>query len=601
MANLYPTYNFFINGQQVNPSKGWMDLEILATFENGSPEANVTTAELEFVNENAKFIRDWIAGGVTGATEGIYQGIPFKIHIVNTNNIFDSFEGFIDLSDGYNEESPVSVKVKIKKIAGIVTFSQRIEGITFEYLKGLGVFSPSDYVDCPYVLEKESSFLEQALLSITTFMLVRELADSVRRLADSVANIAAHTAGGLTGPVAALIYAIAIAIINLIYTIMIIIYLIRLIKELISYLFNPTRIHKGCTYRTLLTKACSYLGYAFSSSIPDMDVVNLPSKSARGRLDISSFNPPLAQLLGSLGDGLPNSGDFGYTVGEMFTLVNQLFHAKTTIRKVNGVDTVFVEAVKNDAFWIPTSGYTLPDVLDEQKSYNTDELKANRLLSFQLDLNDFWTLGNYRGNSYEITTDAVTSNNIKLKTLKGIEETRFPVALPTRKSGLTEIENTIRVVAQVADSVINTFGGNSSLANYITSRVGMMKVSSDMIQVPKAIKYVGGTLPANYRDIWSAKYLEDNYHFRKSFVRNNYIGQKRVFKEREIPFSFTGFLSLLNYGSCPTSSGSVAEIDSIKWTVSSDKATADYKVRQIYTKNLKETFREEADNADNAI
>ncbi len=601
MSNLYPEYNFFINGQQVNPPTDWLDLSILATFEKGSPEANITTTELEFANENAKYIRDWILGGVTGATDGIFQGIPFKIQIVNTNNIYDSFEGYIDLSDSYNEVSPVIVKVKIKKIAGVVTFSERIEGLTFGYLKELGIFSNSDYTDCPYVLEREFVFIEFAMLSITTFMLARELIDTIRRLASNIAETIGHATGGLTGPVAAAIYGIAIALLNLVYAVLMVIYLLQLAKELISYLFNPTRIHKGATYRTLLTKACAYLGYGFSSSIPDMDVVNLPSKSARGRLDISQFNPPLAQLLGSLGDGLPNSGDFGYTVGEMFTLVNMLFYSKSTIRKVNGVDTVFVEAIKNDAFWIPTSGYTLPDVLDEQVSYNTDELKANRLLSFQLDLNDFWTLGNYRGNSYEITTDAITTNNVKLKTLKGLEEVRFPVALPTRKNGLTEIETALRSVAQVVDSVINFFGGNSNMAGYINGRVGMMKVSSDMIQVPKAIKYVGGKLPANYRDIWSAKYLEDNYHFRKSFVRNNYIGQKRVFSEREIPFSFTGFLSLLNYGSCPTSSGSVAEIDSIKWTVSSDTAIADYKVRQIYTKNLKETFREEADNADNAI
>lgn len=129
----------------------------------------------------------------------------------------------------------------------------------------------------------------------------------------------------------------------------------------------------------------------------------------------------------------------------------------------------------------------------------------------------------------------------------------------------------------------------------------MLKVSDDLIQVAKIVKYLGGSLPPNYRDIMSAKYLEDNYHYKKSFVRDNYGGQYRLFKERQIPFGFTNFLSVLNFGSCPTSTGSVAEIESIKWVVSSDKATANYRVKQIYTKNLEETFREEADNFEQAI
>lgn len=600
MPNIYPSVNFYVAGQLVNPPKDWLDTEILATFENGSPEANITSSEMVFVNEEAVFIRNWITNGLTGGV-GIFEGIPFKIQILNTSSNYDSFEGFLDLSDEFVEESPVQVKCKIKKIAGVVSFSERIEGLTYNYLESIGVFVQSDYSQCRYVIEREFQVLEFAMLSLSTFMLIRELADTVRRLSTDVANIVAHTTGGATGPAAALIYAIAIAVINLIYAALLIIYIIQLIKELISYLISPTRIHKGITIRKALEKACNYLGYQFQSSISDMDVVYLPSKSKPGYLDISVFNSPIQQILGAIGSGLPNSADFGYTVAEMFQIAHKCFDAKTTIRKINGNDTVCVEPVNNTAFWVPTSGFTMVDVLDEQKQYNTDELKANRLIAFQLDLNDYWTLNNYRGNSYEITTDAITTNNIKLKTIKGFEEVRIPCALPVRKSSLSELEAALLQLCQVADSVVAFFGGNSSLSTYITNRIGVMKISSDVIQVPKLIKYVNGSIPANNRDVWSAKYLENTYHNRKSFVRNNYGNQYRVFDQREIPFGFTGFLSLLNYGSCLRSTGDVAEIKQFRWVFSSDRAIVDYKVKQIYTKNLTEIFREEADNAEESI
>jgi len=600
MPNLYPSLNFYIAGQLVNPPKDWLDTEILATFENGSPEANITSSEMIFVNEEAVFIRNWITNGLTGGV-GIFEGIPFKIQMLNSSSTFDSFEGFLDLSDDFTEETPVQVKCKIKKIAGVVSFSERIEGLTYNYLDSIGVFSNSDFSQCRYVIEREFQFLEFAILSLSTFMLVRELADTVQRLSADIATISGLTATAVTGSVGALVYSIAIAIINLIYAALLIIYIIQLIKELISYLISPTRIHKGLTIRKALEKACQYLGYQFQSSISDMDVVYLPSKSKPGYLDVSVFNPPIQQLIGALGSGLPNSADFGYTVAEMFQIAHKCFDAKTTIRKINGVDTVFVEPVNNTGFWIPTSGFTMVDVLDEQKRYNTDELKANRLISFQLDLNDYWTLNNFRGNSYEITTDAITTNNIKLKTIKGFEEVRIPCALAVRKSSLSELETAVLNLCQVADSIVAFFGGNSSLSTYVTSRVGVMKVSSDLIQIPKLIKYVNGSIPSNNRDVWSAKYLENTYHNRKSFVRNNYGNQYRNFDEREIPFGFTGFLSLLNYGSCLRSNGDVAEIKQFRWVFSSDRAVVDYKVKQIYTKNLTETFREEADNAEESI
>ena len=579
----FPEITFQLAGQTVNPPREWLEFEILATFERGNPQANITTESITFVNEEAKLLRDWISAGINGTGVGIFEGPEFKMAINSNSGQYDAFIGFVNLSEGMKINSPVSLSAAIQKEAGLVSFSQRTEGVTYQSLYDQGVYSNNDFSSIPYVLQEEFDFWQFTMLSVTTFLMVKELAAVTRDLAKDIANIIAHTAGGATGPAAGIAFSIASAVLNLAYAVLLIIYIKNLIEQLIEQIFQPVRYKKGIQWRKLFTKACNHLGYGFSSSISDLDEV----------FYIPTSTEPGSTSSGTAGNGLPRSQDFGYTVFEQFKLAQDAFEAKFTIKDVNGQQTVFLEPLNNSAFWVQQSAYQLPDVLDEVTEYNTEELKANILISFTPDLNNAWTLKNWRGTSYEITTDQIVTVNQKRKMVKGLTEIRFPVALPVRKDGLNDAETALRNLAQVVDNVINFFGGSSSYAAQITARIGMLKVSSHEWQIPVLAKLSGGKLPANHRTTWSAKYLWDNYINYRSFVSNNFGGQYRIFKERKIPMGFSDFLALIENSYCTTLNGSSAQVMSIKWNISKDYATADYRVQEVYTKNLKETFREE--------
>ena len=160
---------FKLNNSVVNPVKEWEAIQVLATFDQTGGEANITTEEFIFVNENAVLIRDYIAGGVSLTSFGIFEGIPFTIEIQNGSNQI-VFDGFLDLTT-YKEISPVEVRCKVKKYTGLNSLAERSQGLTMRYLIDIGVIDQNDYVAIPYIKEKPlgDSVAELAVLSLTLF------------------------------------------------------------------------------------------------------------------------------------------------------------------------------------------------------------------------------------------------------------------------------------------------------------------------------------------------------------------------------------------------------------------------------------------------
>ena len=42
---------FLLNGQQADAPRDWQDIEVLATFDTEATQANITTSDFTFVNE----------------------------------------------------------------------------------------------------------------------------------------------------------------------------------------------------------------------------------------------------------------------------------------------------------------------------------------------------------------------------------------------------------------------------------------------------------------------------------------------------------------------------------------------------------------------
>ena len=564
---------FELNGNLVNPPVEWRDIELSASFDQESIQANIDIESFTFVNQVKRAVDNWIASGLNNGV-GIFEGMPFKITAINSGAPLTIFDGHLDLTNELQIISPVKLSAKIAKDNALNSLNDLTQANSFSFLESeKSVFTNADYFDVQYVVERENTVLEVAMLAMATYQMVTEI---YRVIKDTGEQSGKTTVAGIPVPtippapnLSAIVFAVISLAILVAYFALMIIAVKNLITTLVSTLISPVNTYKGIKVKTALTKALSYFGYTFQTNITELDnIVYLPSKPTTND---------------SITKGIPKANDKGYLVSEMMNLVTDLFKAKVGIVG----NTVVIEA-ENDAYWQLNSTYQQPDVLVEDFRYNTEDLKANKLLRFEVDPLDEWTLRNFQGTNYEVITSPLVVNDKKRVKIKGLEEVRFGVALGNRKDSLNTVENILKGLAGFADSVVNLFGGNSNLQQNIKARVGMLKVSGNTHQLPKVLYYNGSSIPSNHRDLFKAKTLHDKYHVYDSFVQNNYNGQKLIYSEVKIPFTFSDFIKLTDNSFFTTYDGKQGKMINIRWNVDRDYAICDFWVRQIYTKNLEE-------------
>ena len=330
-----------------------------------------------------------------------------------------------------------------------------------------------------------------------------------------------------------------------------------------------------------LEKVCNHFKYDFVAPISEYNNIyylpsnpNLDEKTALGFISVTKGTQ----------SGIPNILDYGYFVEDMFKIGKDLPYAKIALYG----NTIHLRP-HNDPFWLQQSQWKAPDVLLKTTEYNTSELKSTRLLSFSVDTSDEWTIDNYKGTAVEIKTSPVSIINNRAVLLKGLDEVKFGVSLGNGKDELNAIETLLRDVGKFIDNLTGIFGGGSNFADIIEDRLGVLKQTSNWHTVPKVLWLDNtGKLPSNHRDLLNAEVFYDKYHVEKSFVKDNYRGQKKIENGVKIPFGFNDFLQLLS-NSYFKSNGKESKITKFVWTVGEDEATIDYYKRSPYTKNLKET------------
>lgn len=573
---------FTLDSKSIDAPVEWQDISIEATFDDQAIQPNITSSEFTFVNAEAIQIRDYITNGLNGGV-GIFEGIPFNIETFNKDSSKSAFNGFLDLSDNFEDlDSVPKVKAKIMKENGLNSLNTRLSDLTYGYLEEKGVFTNSDYTEIDYQVIRSVNPLEIIISGITIYIMIKELQEIIKNIGKNIAIAAGDTSGGVFGPIGAAIFlALSIAI-DVIYAALIIIAVIELVRQLINLLFPPVRQHKTLFWRTALSKVADYLGYTFVSPINELDFIYyLPSNP---NLDLEDEKTGLFKKFRGTSKGIPNSQDYGYNCSEMFSLAQKAFNAKFVI-----VGNELHLRSDNDPFWIKTSTYEMPDVLIEGKKYNTNEFVGDKIITFDWDIKDTWTTDNYTGTAYEIKTDAIKVNNPRAVTLKGQDTITLPVCLGTRKEKTTAIEKVILRLARKADGVVDAYLSKSTLATLVKERTGMLKVSDNNHSKPKLLYIIGDRMPSNHRDLWSAKVLWDQYHIHNSFVDNNYVGQKVIYEDKEIPFGFEDFLKLIDNSYFRNFKGEVSKATKLDWNIASDRATISFWTRKPYTNNLIET------------
>jgi len=291
MSNLSYILN---NGQLTVPitDEELSKISLDFSFENFSPNPNFLeqfTAIFKATGDDKdpyNFVNNWLDN------EGLQNGIPVTMRDEDAS--IDILNGVVDLaSDGnkYNTERCVH-ELKIKQTNE--SFFDLAEGLNLRSLYNNNniplnqQFTTSDFRIGKYVLNRVPNVTEAITISITLFILQKELRTAIKDLAKAISD----AAGGITGP---LVSILKIAI-SVIYLGFILIAGVQLLKALSDALFSKPKSYYTILVKTVLERACAYLNHEFESDLFDdenKDLIIYPSTIEEGVINGNPVNNPI--------------------------------------------------------------------------------------------------------------------------------------------------------------------------------------------------------------------------------------------------------------------------------------------------------------------
>jgi len=592
---------FKINGLEQTPPREWRELEISATFDNDSIQANINFSTLNFVNEANEAIKEWKNG-----TIGMTEGIPLQIEVSGNNNTYVPFNGYLDW-DSYTVKSSVESEMGLIKSNGLNSFHERAQGITMQLLESNGIMPTSLGVNVPYITKNRKTDLEKIQLLTTAYSIIKTGVDEVFKLIAIASDVTT------LGAVQAFIN-LGITLLNLV---LIINRLVDQLLEIQKVFFPLVRYRRGIKLRTFLEKGCEYMGYTldtdgFTDELDKIVLLGHQNGDSEG-LPVGFININTNTFLNS-SSGIVKPNDFGYILSDAFELVNKIAYTKVAV-----IGDVVKLLPYNDPFWTQSAGYIMQNVLIEQtKSYengvqnfNKSDLKGRTLIEYATDDSDYWTISNVNNSISETIVTPITVENQRNVQVKGVDNVQIPYALCIRNNAVDDLLDLFGDVTGLAEEWVATIQTNfdsvadlleTALPNLneyilpITLREGALKVEDQFFSVPKLIYMENGKIPSNFTDKIGAIALYNNYHSYKSFVQGiknpnnlNDTNQKKLFSSVKIPFGIESFNQIINNSYFNDSSGNIGKFTSINWNVDRDFAIVDYYVFENYMNNLTET------------
>ena len=574
-------FKFTVNGVELNAPRNWKELEFLATYDNDSVQPNISTNELILVNEAYEYVMDQFNSGK------VFEGLPCQISYSNVDvQNLNVFNGYIDLSNQFKFDlSKPELSVTIVKDNGLNSLNDRLSSLDYQFLENKRVFTQADYITINYVVEKPFNFVEICISVITIYLLSSQVEQSIYDISETTNTAIGIASSGIAGSVGSAIFTALMLILQITFFIILLNLILTLARDLFDYLVPPKRETKVIQTRKLLEKVANYLGYDFETGITDLDnYYFLPSNSNFDETD--PITGAFKKLKGT-SKGIPSIRDNGYSCLDMFDILKRLFNAKYQV-----IEGTLQFRTEEDPYWLSTSEFIKENPLKEITGINADELISNRLLSYQTDISDDYTIDNFKGTSFQSHTKLKTKNEANQDLIKGLQETNIPFALGNRKDKLNGLENTLKDLFKVVDDVANFFGGNSNLSGKIKDKVGLLKISTNNWNVPKLLYLQGNKLPTNHRDKISMNYIYNTYYYSKSFVLNNYNGQEYKIEGERIPLDLKGFNQLLNNGYFKDVNGDNLKAKEIVYNPYKNVANINYNWKEVYTTNLKEEYYE---------
>jgi len=622
---------YYVNNIEVNPPLNDEELSIELNFDKGNPDnQSVSLNELEWGlgdqtvgNDAADIINQWRLDGVSGGV-GATEGIPYRLEITDEGTTYNVFDGYLDLSTAIWDCDRVSVTAV--ETGGNDWFLSVADSKSYAYIDEVEGLIPSSYtVRLPYVLssvpDNQEAFLVTISMTFVVITLVGEIESLITLAKGYIAN---PTDWGK----------LAMLVLQLVYVVSLIISLVKLIADLIDLVIQPVKYHSCMSWLNNAKVGAASFGYTFKSSILETGGVYsnsyiLPEKDNVGR---TSFNDD-KKVFGRTNSNDVDKGYFKGTVGDFYRLMITKFNGKLIYEEGN------VLRFEREDYTTSAYNYILPPV--DQTSYrlNHDELISNYVVSYQTDTNDKNTLQNYYGTETQVITQQKSGYNQRVN-IEGLIKRNISLARGTRKNDFTYVENIVKsylnfISAQVNvyEAAINAiiFSVNiiansflfaiktlasllripfdvpkikvgklpySDLSSSIRDRKGMLLMENDFVSVPKDLILSVNTTSDRSTNIAITNESKNNsltlykdFHAINSFLPTSLKptgNQYEIHEVEGVPFCFDDYQLVKDSNYMKDDIGRDGEILSLNWNVRKLTASANYKVKQLWTNNLKE-------------
>ncbi|MGR3178869.1 MAG: hypothetical protein ACUZ8E_12520, partial [Candidatus Anammoxibacter sp.] len=564
-------------------------MNIALIFEDENIQPSIETDELEFVLVENKIIRKWVSDGLVGGV-GIFEPPEMRIELASDGNRLTVFEGILDMVRDMVFVDCDRIRVKLTKKGGIPNLTDRARAISFAYLHDLpagraGRILDSDFINIPYILAHIPNTTQLLILSLSLFMVIKEIGELIKTILKNIAIITGDAVDFPPNPEGAATATILLIIADFVYLGFLVFAIISLIKSLIKNLISPIRNFKTMRLQKLLERGAEHLGYTFESTFFDnpnnKEIIILPIKENR-----PDKKGNIVQLDGAKikDTGFPTNKGQLYTYYDILRFFKKLINGK--IQLIGNTITI-----ERKDFFNKQSSYVLPDVLLTEHTFNANEIKGNFNLEFAIDEKDDTTLTNYQLNktNFQRVTEPKVVKDKRNVMIKELEQVNLPVSLPTRKEKLTQVESVLFLITAPIDIILDFFKKKDRFSDKIIARIGMLHLANDFTSQPKIIPTKDGKVHPDYRNIMSAEVLHNNFYFINSFVPEpiNH-SQFKIHTNVRIQFCFEDYVTLSESGCFTTADGREGRFERIEGNPDGTFADVDFRIKEIYTKNLRD-------------
>lgn len=611
------TSRYYIDDIEVQWPINHSGISYRFNYDDDSNSMSISVTDLEWgvsdgrdKKDPYKILRDKLNRGLLGGS-GVTEGVPLRIEIDSERGEkTETFNGYIDLWGATWGNGFVSTPIVAR---GIDWFNQKADSITFAYLESIGYFNKDNYIAINYAIEKKQNALEIMVLVLSIFTISTEIKQQVKELT----GLLAEAGNPFTAP-SDIIKIIAMVA----YMSLLLVSMALLLVQLYELIIQRVKYHYAMRVLDQFVFGLKYFGYTLKSSLLQntvyKDLILLPEKYS------TAINSGvLASVEGLLSKN--SSGQNGYytgTFGELVQAFKTMFDAKIII---DG-DIFYFE---NRNFKLGSTGLRINEPYNDKDVFklNKEDFKSNIELRFATDSSDRHTISDYTGTSVQVLQLPKAIQNEKNRLTTGYETRSIPFAILKRKTELSQQEKLLRDLFSVTQptfnvliesinyvidainnyittlntviKIVKTLGipidfylptidklQPIDIANKIENRIGMPKMETDYVQVPRLCFLQNGKIVNE--EYLNAEYIFKTFHSYRLFVGKDSLPPNQYLLKQAsgIPFVYSQFKELQKNNSIFVESGESGEIISCEFNPEKQTANIEYKILKQYTNNL---------------